>query len=118
MEEKEFSVQAYLTDLQILKQTAEQIKKDFAFFSLEISFSGKKEEAYAELFNRIYPHLKKLMDSDYEKFFSLLYRVDISEKQIAKEQAANKNEEPAKIISDLIIKRCLQKVILRKFYSK
>ncbi len=118
MEEKEFSVQAYLNDLQILQQTADQIKKDFSFFALEISFSGNKEEAYAELFNQIYPHLKQLMDSDNNKFFALLYRVDISEKQIARAQADAKNEEPAKTISDLIIKRCLQKVILRKLYSK
>jgi hypothetical protein len=117
MKEKEFSVSPYLTDLQILQQTADQIKKDFSFFSLEIKFSGNREEAYTELFNQIYPHLKILMDSDYEKFLSLLYRIDLSEKQIHQAQSADKSEEPAKIISGLIIKRCLQKVILRKLYS-
>ncbi|HXB39102.1 MAG TPA: hypothetical protein VNZ49_01090 [Bacteroidia bacterium] len=117
MEENEFSVNLYLTDLQILQETADQIKKDFSFFSLEITFSGNKEEAYSELYNQIYPHIKNLMDSDYEKFLSLLYRIDLNEKQIYPVQSADKSEEPAKTISGLIIKRCLQKVILRKLYS-
>lgn len=115
---EDLSIQPYLTDVHILQQTADQIKKDFSFFSLKITFSGNKNEAYSELFDQIYPHLKKLMDTNYEKFFSLLYRIDLNEKQIHKVQTDNKNEEPAKIISDLIIKRCLQKVILRKLYSK
>jgi len=117
MEEK-FSIQPYLNDIEILNQTVEQIKKDFSFFDLPIIFTGNKETAFNELLSQIYPHIKKLMDSGHDKFFSLLYRVDISEKQIKSAQQDNSGIEIEKIISELIIKRCLQKVILRKLYSK
>lgn len=106
-------LQPYLTDIHILTLTAEQIKKDFAFFSLPITFSGNKETAYIELFDQIEPHLKHLMDTDYQKFLSLLYRVDIKEREIHR----STEYETSKHLTDLVIKRCLQKVILRKLYS-
>lgn len=111
MEEK-FSIQPYLTDILILNETVKQIQKDFAFFVLPIVFSGTKISAYEELFNQVHPHIKKLMDEDYQKFLSLLYRIDINEKELLGEKGT------AEHITELIIKRCLQKVVLRKLYSK
>lgn len=108
----------YLTDLLILKETAEQIKKDFSIFSLDVSFSGNRDNAYQELFDQVHPHIKKLAEANYEKLLTLLYRVDLNEARLKKELLARKEEEPAKIIADMILKRCLQKVILRKLYSK
>jgi hypothetical protein len=109
--EEKFSIQPYLTDLLILDETVKQIQKDFAFFSLNIVFSGNKNSAYEELFNQIQPHIKKLMNEDYQKFLSLLYRIDINEKQL------RTDNEQTKHITELIIKRCLQKVVFRKLYS-
>src|SRR5438309_3568682 len=103
---EKFSIQPYLNDLEILNQTAEQIKKDFSFFGVNIFFSGNKDSAYSELFDQIYPHIKKLMDEDYEKFLSLLYRIDINEKFLSPKQL-NIQPEIAKYVTDLIIKRCL-----------
>ena len=111
MEEK-FSINPYLTDLLILDETVKQIQKDFAFFALPVVFSGNENSAYEELFNQIRPHIKRLMDEDYQKFLSLLYRVDINEKQL------RTNNEQTKHMTELIIKRCLQKVVFRKLYSK
>ena len=113
MEEK-FSIKPYLNDLEILHQTAEQIKKDFAFFSLSIVFSGNKGTAYEELCNQIGPHIKRLMETDHQKFLSLLYRVDIPEKEMHRDT----EQGMAQHLTDLIIKRCLQKVVLRKLFSK
>jgi len=104
-----FSIKPYLTDLEILHQTAEQIKKDFAFFSLPVNFSGNKETAYNELCEQIQPHIKKLLDTNYEQLMSVLYRIDIPEQQITNN---------VQHLTDLIIKRCLQKVVLRKLFSK
>jgi hypothetical protein len=106
-------IRPYLTDIHILTLTAEQIKKDFAFFSLPVNFSGNKETAYIELFDQIEPHIKKLMETDHQKLLSLLYRVDIKEQEIHRAT----EYEPSKHLTDLVIKRCLQKVILRKLYS-
>jgi len=109
--EDSFSVQPYLTDVLLLTQTAKQIKKDFAFFDLSVEFSGNTENAYQELFSQILPHIKELLDTNFPRFLSLLYRIDINEKFI--KNTGISSEE----ITDLIIKRCLQKVVLRKLYS-
>lgn len=108
MEEK-FSIQPYLNDLEILNATVEQIKKDFSFFSLPVHFSGNRETAYNELCEQIHPHIKKLQETNYEQLLSVLYRIDVPEKQITLN---------AEHLTDLIIKRCLQKVVLRKLFSK
>jgi hypothetical protein len=49
---------------------------------------------------------------------ALLYRVDISELQLKRSQEKNKNLSFEEIVSELIIKRILQKVILKKTFSK
>ncbi len=104
-----FSIQPYLTDLDILNQTVEQIQKDFSFFSLAVTFSGNRETAYNELCEQIHPHMKRLLETNYEQLLSVLYRIDIPEQQIT---------HNAQHLTDLIIKRCLQKVVLRKLFSK
>lgn len=112
--EKDLSIQPYLNDLDILNQTVEQIQKDFSFFSLQVNFSGNRETAYEELCEQIHPHIKKLLDTNYEQLLSVLYRIDVPEDRIT-----NKAEPvSSKHLTDLIIKRCLQKVVLRKLFSK
>jgi len=111
--EKDLSIQPYLTDIGMLNQTVEQIKKDFSFFSLAVHFSGNKDTAYQELCDQILPLIRELMDKDHQKLLSLLYRVDINEKELG---LTNKQEAPQHL-TGLIIKRCLQKVVLRKLFS-
>lgn len=115
--QQEFSIQPYLNDADILKQTAEQIKKDFSFFGITILFENSNKNVYTQLCQQILPHIKQLIKSDYQKLFALLYRVDISEAQINSGHKNNADKSFEEIITDLIIKRCLQKVVLRKLFS-
>ncbi len=114
---QEFSIQPYLQDAEILYQTTEQIKKDFAFFEIEIIFESNSKNGYDALYDEVFPHIKKLLSSSSQKIFSLLYRIDISEAQLKNESQKNKEQTSEEIITHLIIKRCLQKVVLRKLYS-
>lgn len=116
--QKDFSIQPYLNDIDILNQTVGQIQKDFSFFDITILFEESTKDAYAQLCEQIVPRIKQLLKSDYQKFFSILYRVDISEAQIKKESLNNSEKPFEEIITQLIIKRCLQKVVLRKLFSK
>lgn len=109
----EFSIQPYLNDLEIIRQTAEQIKKDFSFFALPVVFSGNPETAYRELSEQVLPHVRRLAETDHSKFLSLMYRVDIAEGRLAAPAGVEKYEH----LTNLIIKRCLQKVVLRKLFS-
>ncbi|MCW3075883.1 MAG: hypothetical protein JWO32_492, partial [Bacteroidetes bacterium] len=48
----------------------------------------------------------------------LLYRIDVSEKQFADALSYKSNVNHNDVLADLIIKRILQKVILKVIYSK
>lgn len=107
----------YFNRLDIIKATAEQIIKDFDMFGLEIKFSGNAYDAYEELFEQIKPHIDMLISSNRQKFMNILYRIDLSETQVKKAIESNTTEPFSDIVSDLIIKRELQKVVIRNQYK-
>ena len=115
--ESNVPLENYLQDTAIIRQTAEQISKEFSFFDLILTFKQPVENPYRTFFEEIKPVMKNLMDSDYQKLYALLYRVDISELQVKKELQANPEKRYEEILTDLCIKRCLQKVVLRKLFS-
>jgi hypothetical protein len=107
----------YINRLDLIKDTANQIIKDFDMFGLEIKFSGNAFNAYEELFEQIEPHINQLITSNQQKFMSILYRIDLSDEQIKKAVNENSSEPFSAIVSDLIIKRELQKVVIRNHYK-
>ncbi len=115
---KEFSIEPYLQNKDILLQTAEQIKKDFAFFDITIVLDNHTHTAFDDLYRIILPIIKNILSHNSQKIYSILYRIDISETQLKKEAQKIKENTAEEIITQLIIKRCLQKVVLRKLYSK
>ena len=115
--QKIFSIQPYLNDVEILRQTAEQIKKELEVFQIEIILVGNQQNAYEELFQQILPQIKLLLKDNYQKLVSMLYRIDISELQLKKESQKDFDKTFEEVITHLIIKRCLQKVVLRKLFS-
>jgi hypothetical protein len=108
----------YINRLDLIKDTADQIIKDFDMFGMEIKFSGNAFNAYEELFDQMEPHIKKLIDSNQQKFLGILYRIDLSDEQIKKAVHGNSTEPFSMIVTDLIIKRELQKVVIRNHYKK
>ncbi|HRG38868.1 MAG TPA: hypothetical protein PK289_10080 [Bacteroidia bacterium] len=113
-----FDPSVYINRLDLIKDTANQVIKDFDMFGLEIKFSGNAYNAYEELFDQIQPHIDKLINSNQQKFLGILYRIDISEEQVKKAVHDNLSEPFSHIITDLVIKRELQKVVIRKQYKK
>jgi hypothetical protein len=111
------NISQYFNKLELIKDTANQIIKDFDMFGLEIKFSGSTYNAYEELFDQIQPHIHKLLSDNPKKFMSVLYRIDLSDIQVKKAVEANSSESVSEIITDLIIKRELQKVVIRNHYK-
>src|SRR5687768_14471731 len=97
----ESELSPYFNREDLVFQTAEQVKKDFELFDLEIQFSGKPETAYAELFSQVEPYIGKLIHSNYEKLLNVLYRIDVSEKRVS--EAVNESENVSAAITRLII---------------
>lgn len=107
----------FFNRLDLIKATATQLIKDFDMFGLEITFSGNAYNAYEELFEQVEPQIRKLIDTNRSKFMGILYRIDVSDEQVKKAVRDNSSESFSEIITDLIIKRELQKVVIRNHYS-
>ena len=109
---------SYYKSVEIIKDTAEQIKKDFEIFSESITLSDNPNTAYDELKSQVEPIIAKLMNNHYERLLSVLYRIDVNEKSISEEIYRRNDEEPSSIITDLIIERELKKVVIRRHFKE
>ncbi len=67
-----------------------------------------------ELKRKLAIHINHLIQSDFEKLLSLLYRIDVSEAKLKYLLQKNKEEIAADTIAELIIERQLQKIESRK----
>jgi hypothetical protein len=59
-------------------------------------------------------HINFLIQSDFQKLVSILYRVDVSESKLKHLLKENQGFDAASIITDLIIERQMQKIRSRK----
>ena len=91
-------------------QLLELVKKDF---NLEITSSGIA--THQDLKESLSKLIQYLIEHDFERLLSGLYRIDVSEKKV-KEAMASGSEVAGKI-TQLIIDRELQKVVTRKKYN-
>lgn len=94
-----------------------QLKKDFEGSGLNGDFAENLPSEFNSLKEKINLELNHLLKNNSSALPGLLYRVDISEHQLKKYQSENKLLGFEELISELIIKRVLQKVILRKKFS-
>ncbi|HRH65620.1 MAG TPA: hypothetical protein PLU53_04940 [Bacteroidia bacterium] len=114
----ESSPEKYRHDLAIIRETAEQVMKDFGVMGLEIHFSGDPYVAYEELKEQISPVLFQLFQNDRSRFQSLLYRIDINESRFRKLLGASAQSSFSLDLADMILQREFQKVLTRRFFSK
>ncbi|NOQ26934.1 MAG: hypothetical protein GQ564_16355 [Bacteroidales bacterium] len=98
--------------------TAEQVRKDFAMFGMEVQFSGNVNFAYNELFDQLKVFIDKLLSEDSEKLMSLLYQIDLSEKELSKKVHNVEFETIPEIITHKILERELKKVLLRAYFKE
>jgi hypothetical protein len=106
----------YRTDLAIIRETAEQINKDIGASGFEVTLSGNAMSAFNELKEQLSPFVGKWLKGDRQVFQSLLYRIDIPEKDFKAMLRADAPDLAGKI-SELIIRREFQKVLTRRFFS-
>ena len=101
----------------LIRKAAEQIIKDFAEFGLEVSFSGDVQNFYQELFSQMKTHVDQLLGEQYPRFLSLLYRIDVSEQQVAMYQQEMADATYIDAVTELIIHRELKKVMIREYFK-
>ena len=105
----------YRRQLAYIRRTVEQIQKDFQIFEVDITFSGDPESAYDELFAQIQPLIAELSSGNPERLMNLLYRIDLKETDL--QRAVNERGDFVEYITEKILKRELQKVILREHFK-
>lgn len=108
---------ASLGKAEIVLQTAQQIMKDFALFGITITFSGNTNEAYLELHKQIVNQIEGLIERDYNKLLSVLYQVDISNKDLERSERELLHYNHVEVIAHEIIVRDLKKVLIRNYYK-
>jgi hypothetical protein len=67
-----------------------------------------------ELKEKLAVHINHLINHDFEKLVSLLYRVDVNENKMRLLLEQKKGEDAGGLIADLIIERQLQKIESKK----
>jgi len=108
----------YCNRKDLLEKVVIQIQKDFNWFSFTIIFSEETETSpYQQLYEQILPMVDEMLNDNYTKLLSLLYRIDIGEDFLNRRLKEIFNADTDEVITDLIIKRELQKVIIRDMYS-
>jgi len=104
----------YLTQIAILEKTAAQIQKDFGDYP--IVFTGNTNTAYDELFSQVYPIINFMWEKQQQNLWNILYQIDLDEKKVL--HTLYSADEPLKVLTDMILKRELKKVLIRLYYSK
>lgn len=91
-------------------------EKDFQLEKSYLNLEERKEIAYDQAFLLIMRVVEDLMTKDFKQLINVLYRIDVSEEKL-KEALALSTDNPASVITKMILERQLQKVETRKKYS-
>jgi hypothetical protein len=105
----------YLLNDELFAQFRSQLKKDFEGAGLNGKFADNIPRQLDELAMALVHELEPI--SGKPSLAALLYRVDISERQIREHQAQRQTLLFIEVLSELIIKRVLQKIILKRKFS-
>jgi hypothetical protein len=113
----EQEIEKYRHDLEVVRDTANQVIKDFDIAGIEIGFSGDTSNAYAELKKQLFPALENLYKKNSTAFMALLYRIDIEERAVVKIKTETGGTGFFMQLAELILEREFNKVLTRKLYK-
>ena len=111
------NIASFLNKEDIVRETAEQIMKDFGMFGIEITFSGDTENAYHELHEQLINQISLSLERDYSRLMAALYQVDITEKEIAEAEIELPQYNQMEVLAHQVIFRDLKKVLFRRYYK-
>ncbi|MBC8265983.1 MAG: hypothetical protein H8E84_03365 [Flavobacteriales bacterium] len=109
------SVQSQIKANQYLEETITQLEKDFLMIG--INFDIEKPVAnYKTLFVFTYNLVNTINKQHPKRILNLLYRIDLPEEMVQK-QMQETDLAFTEILAELIVKRELYKVVLKKKYK-
>ena len=109
------SVQSQIKANKYLNETVAQLEKDFLLIG--VSFDIQKPVAdYKTLFAYTYNLVNTINERNPKFILNLLYRIDLQEEKVQEEMQKTKLSF-SQMLSELIVKRELYKVVLREKFS-
>ena len=102
----------------IVEDLINQIKKDLGMYGIDFLLPQDSIISYSELLKSLVPNIELLFKEDKNRLFSILYRVDISEKDLEFAGKELPDYNQIEIVAHQIIKRELKKVLIRKYYKQ
>tara|TARA_B100000795_G_C22684476_1_gene393100 strand:- start:284 stop:640 length:357 start_codon:yes stop_codon:yes gene_type:complete len=109
------TVNAKIQSNQFLNETTTQLEKDF--LSVGVNFDiDKPVQDYKHLFSFTSLLVNALNEQDPKRIINLLYRIDLSEEKVQDEMKIS-TLTFSELLAELIVKRELQKVIIKNYYS-
>jgi len=94
-----------------------QLAKDFEQSNFPTDFVAALKPDYRSIHEKIVVELQSIEKKTSSNLMPLLNRIDISEALLKKYLAEDKNENYFDVVAELIIKRTLQKVVIRQHYK-
>ena len=94
-----------------------QLVKDFEQSNFPADFVAALVPDYTAIHEKIAIELQRNEKRTDFHLMNLLYRIDISEMQLKRYLSEHQNESHFNVIAGLIIKRVLQKVVIKQFYK-
>ena len=109
------SVQSHIKANQYLSETVAQLEKDFLMIGVNFDIQ-KPVTTYKALFTFTYNLVHAINERNPKLILNLLYRIDLQEEKVQEEMQKTKLSF-SKMLSELIVKRELYKVVLREKFS-
>lgn len=95
-----------------------QLHRDFELCGYADESPKLNSNNLEHVFQEVLKSVMVIEKKDSTSLQNLLYRIDVTELQIKKEVANHPEKNFQQILAELIVKRILQKVILKEQYSK
>ncbi len=110
-------VETYQGNELYVRETAEQIIRDFERYGIDITFPIDLRYAYDELYDQLLVEITRLVAMDEGKLMAMLYTIDVSEKKIVMEAHEHPDKGIAQIITEQTLDREFKKVLTRHYFK-
>lgn len=101
----------------LVQQLLLQLEKDFVHSDLFGNYDREKLQG-KDIYDIVHEKVKELMNRNYGELANTYYRIDISERQLKDALTEDTSHTESEVITTLILKRELQKVVYRNIYKQ
>lgn len=116
--EENFSPEKYFTHQSFLKKTIDQIAKDFSASGIPIDMELFEDTSFEGICSVLSQKVETMMQREAGALANLLYRIDLHEETVKKAARSLNEVKYSDLLAELIVKRELQKVVIREYYKK